>query len=703
MIGKEQGGGVEREVENLAEEEKTLEGDIIGGKFFVLTVVPGSAAEMAGIQVGDELLRADGEKLAYPTHLSEVVRARGDQETELVVRRDSAEVILHVRPVLDTITNQFRIGINLSQEQQVRKTRPDRTYNCLRIKGIFKDKRGGVVCSLVADIEEGGVEVPVSGSTTETYIVQKLDSLVLYNNDGEPYNVLKRHNTYDVPIFIDRQIGDAHHRKIMLNGKETEVIFIRPLENSGSIRIVLHELNHAKQSRDNRIRAVYNLYGSEREIDEYDKKGYEAIQGTLKRIFSAIPEAKIGFEKDLVKLSEGSDKIKSVNLECNTYFVQEFEFRRCFPKRDESKYYDLIDDVKSYVNPDRATQSDEAENKLFEEISKVMNAMVDDRIIREDKAGEALAKIAEWHQECDKVRKEEEEIVERTRLLAVLSLPTQIVERDAESGMLVELRQIREKRHIDLLSDFVVETGGAMQNTEELEPDNQDPLVQAYQLRMAQRSKRLRRQEKVWAKTDQDPGADIDLLHVQDPTDPTIIRTGVRRHVRDYMNSIAAMPASMRREDSMTGQIEMPRVKNIVENHTIETYLNKYISSIFTEVVEKYGAAGNNKEDFLRFKVGKIIADRLFFLFLPDEQSQALLASFIDKIEQWIQTEVNEYKAYNKLPPIEIGDLFMSRFQQLLVGLFKDEGVYNSDLKQRLLSLGREKEENDKNKQKFLA
>ena len=84
-------------------------------------VTPGSAAEAAGMQAGDTVLRIDGREIDRFETLQQVVRENQGLPMRFVVRRDGAEVELVVTPRLVEITDNFgnthlfgRIGVGRS-------------------------------------------------------------------------------------------------------------------------------------------------------------------------------------------------------------------------------------------------------------------------------------------------------------------------------------------------------------------------------------------------------------------------------------------------------------------------------------------------------------------------------------------------------------------------------------------------------------
>lgn len=87
---------------------QTLSSTVIG------EVVPGSAAEAAGLQPGDRILSLNGREIDSFEEVAQVVQFRLDQPLEVVVERDGAALALNARPdaveTTDAFGNTHRVG-----------------------------------------------------------------------------------------------------------------------------------------------------------------------------------------------------------------------------------------------------------------------------------------------------------------------------------------------------------------------------------------------------------------------------------------------------------------------------------------------------------------------------------------------------------------------------------------------------------------
>lgn len=84
----------------------------------VASVVPGSPAEEAGVQVGDRLVSINGEPVQDGRYFSEVIKQSEGEPVDLVVQRNgNGEMAsLTLTPAMDGALNRWRIGISMQGE-----------------------------------------------------------------------------------------------------------------------------------------------------------------------------------------------------------------------------------------------------------------------------------------------------------------------------------------------------------------------------------------------------------------------------------------------------------------------------------------------------------------------------------------------------------------------------------------------------------
>ena len=111
----------------LAKELLNQEGDVVGSiglnrwwpdvDAVIGGVVPGGAAEAAGLQVGDKIISSDGTTIASWRQLVDIIRASADKTLNLVILRDNTELDLQLTPALRE-TDAGNIGFIGARETQ---------------------------------------------------------------------------------------------------------------------------------------------------------------------------------------------------------------------------------------------------------------------------------------------------------------------------------------------------------------------------------------------------------------------------------------------------------------------------------------------------------------------------------------------------------------------------------------------------------
>jgi len=82
-----------------------------GGRILVENVVPGGAAEQAGIKAGDTLLGMDGKSLSSPEQLPDLVNATGGKPSRFTLARPGARLALDVQARWNADAKRWMIGV----------------------------------------------------------------------------------------------------------------------------------------------------------------------------------------------------------------------------------------------------------------------------------------------------------------------------------------------------------------------------------------------------------------------------------------------------------------------------------------------------------------------------------------------------------------------------------------------------------------
>jgi regulator of sigma E protease len=123
------------------------------GRPFARDVLPDSAAERAGVLVGDRFLSVDGVPVASAHELRELIGKRTDQTTDIRVMRQGKPVTLQVTPDYNPQEKVGRIGVLLDDELEYEIVRPGPTPQ-KQFRDIFQ-LMGDTVYALIHSKETG--------------------------------------------------------------------------------------------------------------------------------------------------------------------------------------------------------------------------------------------------------------------------------------------------------------------------------------------------------------------------------------------------------------------------------------------------------------------------------------------------------------------------------------------------------------------
>lgn len=547
------------------EETKTLEGGIVAKGLFVDVVVFGSAAEAAGLMVGDQILLVDGQQAVSNEQVAALVQTRSQEQIVALVRRKDQEIEIKITPTFNADLQRFQMGVFCLEKEKIKKERSEQSYECFRREIPYYDAEGKIICTALVDVVDE--EIYVGSQTDEKYAVRKLDSFVLVSPEGRPYDLLKHFNIHNLSILIDERVEDAHFAE---NFKHDEpdaakklgdkVVFIGNLNSPYSVAVLLHELTHVEQSMDDRTKKLWDLYGSESVIDRYDneEKGYEDVQERIEMIVSVLPKVAEGIRPQLEELSQligphdgGGGRHSMIQRqvrEMKDYLAMHVEMVNNFNEKQGAYYQDFSFRAHDYIEPPKIKKPGDFLPEQ-NDMRKMLDKMVHLKMLTKEASEKLMQKLDGWHVEIKRINNRIKELIEDGRMLAILGLPTQIIERDANRGALTNLRQVRKEARIDLLSLFKMPPVVRQAN---------DPLVAAYSKDVYEQGRLLDRQS-------------IESEHDNlitgwiDPSDPSMVITDARRKVRQHMRMLKANPANMRRPDT-SDLGYMPQLKDVVSD-----------------------------------------------------------------------------------------------------------------------------------------
>lgn len=95
---------------------------IIREPIIVATVVDGSPAAQAGLEVGDQIVRFDGQRLEQPQDLNRLTEANKGETVELRYNRDGVENTVSATLNEENVRNQGYLGVGSAQRELIRAT-----------------------------------------------------------------------------------------------------------------------------------------------------------------------------------------------------------------------------------------------------------------------------------------------------------------------------------------------------------------------------------------------------------------------------------------------------------------------------------------------------------------------------------------------------------------------------------------------------
>ena len=288
------------------------------GVYVVVEVVPGSPAEQAGLEVGDEILSVDGKPATTFEGWFMHARKKADQPMVLKVRHDGEDTdIILVQEYLPT-ENRFRSGFmfqsELRSEERI-ETVDLGGYVVLRHHGKMYDADGKEACSYQYDLGKGTIERSGLHKENKTDLARRLRSFILRapGDETKEIELLDRFNSKNVPVYVSQ--GSGTESAGVHNPYANEVVLQRTVGDFYDVHVLLHELRHAHQDDNPLLAKLAPFYGAEKlELGQWDPeflikklKTISTLAG-LNGLEEKLDDAQLGKKLwDIVQ--EGQDKM----------------------------------------------------------------------------------------------------------------------------------------------------------------------------------------------------------------------------------------------------------------------------------------------------------------------------------------------------------------------------------------------------------
>ena len=157
--------------------------DVRIGTVQTVEVTTGSPAAAAGLQSGDEIVRAGGHTIEAPVDLTRAINLNGGSDMEWLIVRNGAEQYLRVEPTFDRPPGRWRAGIGINEVGGV-----------VKIRGVESDSAADAAGLQSGDIilRAGGQTVQNAGDLTQA----------IQNGQGSPMEWRIRRGGREVTIQV---------------------------------------------------------------------------------------------------------------------------------------------------------------------------------------------------------------------------------------------------------------------------------------------------------------------------------------------------------------------------------------------------------------------------------------------------------------------------------------------------------------------
>ncbi len=500
--------------------------------FFIDSIVSVAQTAEVGIMSGDEIVSVGGKEVKSAEVIDELIVGSNGVAIEVGVRRADNFFNYTITPVFNEALRKYDAGFSIKAKELIAKKRGDKEYECERGYKECKDVNGTLICTMVLDLDRQKVMMPSCSKDLGSYPVDRVDSLVLVGKDGKEFDVLERFNKHEVLVLVDKVAADAKYAHFVLkDGSDAEVVSIRSEAVQSMVSTLLHEFTHVEQdhSDNEKTQNLLILYGSEKQVKHYNESGYTAIRWYIDRILFDVPEAESGTVGILDELRKGEEEKKVIKLKVDKFFDCHHDPEHALKSRITA--FDWAEVALDFIlknNLYNNLNAESLENEFIEALNKVEAFDLSNRSVFDDYISRVLA----YKLEYQAIELRQKELIKKGKVLSILSLPTQIIERDAERGSLEGLRAIRQETGFDLLSEFEKEDYSFVEG----------PIFEAYM------HWKRERQEDIF-----ETGVELSNTGIKASTAGCLVKR--------YMQSIGATLGNMRRP-AKDGQIgEMPKIK----------------------------------------------------------------------------------------------------------------------------------------------
>ncbi len=513
------------------------------GVVIINGLIPDFPGALSGLERGDQIVAIDGQPCQSKADLITAVGGASEKAPlRFSVRRGQEEIEIDVQPKFIAEVGRCLTGILSFDCARIVKQAASGERECYRLRHDYTDAEGRPLGTAIVDYDTVPAEIRSPDEMLEAYPAWKLSGLALINSQGQPFDILKMFNHHNVNILVDDLVGQAHGptlipsflrkaRSDRQDPEERESMVTRQFDNPLLFADLLHELRHVYQSHKPGFMELFDLYGAEKFLAHgfYGYRDFENgwLSHTLDALAERLPDyaAKISpLAEQLRPLEErivekGYEMVVTLDellTKQGEYWNNQGHLKIDFDQYALHGLLPGVDQVKS--DPAQWEQEYRESIELLHDLQQ--------EAPRQRPATD-IAKLEEQIQELRNLYRSYAAITNDPRVHTMLCWPTQIIERDADAGMLAGLRRLRQEAGINLL--------GKMKLPPQAWTLLGGPHWEAYQEKMEKR-------ERNFGPVSENIFAELGI--VQDEAGNLIM--DIKQRSKLYMHSLQARPSRMR-------------------------------------------------------------------------------------------------------------------------------------------------------------
>ncbi|GEM_PF-4333623 len=271
-------------------------------------VEPESPAALAGLRVGDIIERINGRLVSSDQGSVAKQFQRHESFFEFTLLSKKKPRTLKIHPEIQKEGGRPRCGFLYNAHLFVEKTDSEgKKILQERLKGAYHQADGKPLCHYTIDVEQTPTSYIYRNEQREGRLVKAIQ----IQANQTPLDLLKRFNPHGVPIVLAAK--DAPDDLGGIHQFDANQIVISAIEVPLYVHILLHELTHAEQNRDQSWAPYLDTYHLSSFISDKQKLWQGSFRERVNQLEALYPELVEGIDlqaptTQIEKIIEGSRK-----------------------------------------------------------------------------------------------------------------------------------------------------------------------------------------------------------------------------------------------------------------------------------------------------------------------------------------------------------------------------------------------------------